>query len=342
MAALDVFKEVAKIADSDYLAMDVLPLLWNMSLGPLLNLQQFQSFMALIKSLSSRIESEHTRKLQELSASNSTAANRADFMSSLMPTNRVNGLDDSNGDTNDFESLVLGRNKHSTNNALDGSFDAWAQQPPATAPRPSDSRTHSGTTSPAATFSWSTPPPQTTTTLRPASTTVSRTVTPDQSLSAFAALQPSAPSHSATTGISTFNPPMHPMRPTPQSQPSTTSGTVDWSAAAGTSSASAWSTNPATTTPNYNSNPTTSSNNLWAMSSPAATNTFPQQAGASFSIAPPPRSPYSNFGVAPPPAQQPARQANTLGGGVSQQAAQNSVQNPPGQRQGIDKYESLL
>jgi hypothetical protein len=78
------------------------------------------------------------------------------------------------------------------------------------------------------------------------------------------------------------------------------------------------------------------------MSSPAATNTFPQQAGASFPIAPPPRSPYSNFGVAPPPAQQPARRANTLGGGVSQQAAQNSVQNPPGQRQGIDKYESLL
>ena len=77
MAALKVFKQIGQMVDSDFLAMEVLPILWSFSLGPLLDLEQFQSFMNLIKSLSSRIEREHTRKLQELSSSNGGAAARA-------------------------------------------------------------------------------------------------------------------------------------------------------------------------------------------------------------------------------------------------------------------------
>src|ERR1700712_4115578 len=102
MAALDVFKEVGKIADADFLAMDALPILWSFSLGPLLNLQQFQAFMTLIRSLSTRIEQEQTRKLQEMSSTSAASANRADFMSSVT-ANRTNGLDSTNGDEGDFE-----------------------------------------------------------------------------------------------------------------------------------------------------------------------------------------------------------------------------------------------
>ena len=40
MAALNVFKQVGKIADTDFIAMEVLPIMWAFSLGPLLNLQQ--------------------------------------------------------------------------------------------------------------------------------------------------------------------------------------------------------------------------------------------------------------------------------------------------------------
>jgi SCY1-like protein 2 len=40
MAALSVFREVGKIADIDFTAIEVLPILWSFSLGPLLNLQQ--------------------------------------------------------------------------------------------------------------------------------------------------------------------------------------------------------------------------------------------------------------------------------------------------------------
>ena len=64
MAALNVLRQVGGIADAEFVAIDLLPVLWTMGLGPLLDLQQFQAFMDLIKSLSSRVESEQTKKLQ--------------------------------------------------------------------------------------------------------------------------------------------------------------------------------------------------------------------------------------------------------------------------------------
>lgn len=72
MAALDVFKAISNQVDSDFLAMDVLPIIWQFSLGPLLNLPQFQAYMSLIKSMSARVENEQTRKLQELGANSAT------------------------------------------------------------------------------------------------------------------------------------------------------------------------------------------------------------------------------------------------------------------------------
>jgi len=83
MAALNVLKQVSGVADADFIAMDILPILWNMSLGPLLDLAQFQAFMELVKSVSARVESEQTKKLQELSGINgsSRAKNNDDFMS---------------------------------------------------------------------------------------------------------------------------------------------------------------------------------------------------------------------------------------------------------------------
>lgn len=338
MAALDVFREVGKIADADFLAMDVLPILWAMSLGPLLNLQQFQLFMNLIKALSSRIETEHTRKLQELSATSSTVANRADFMSSLTPASRANGLEDANGDVNDFESLVLGKHKQNASNVADNSFDAWAQPTPALASGQSSSKAYSRTTSPSATFSWSTPPPpQTTATLRPATASTSRTVTPDQPLNSFATLQPSP---SGSMGMSTFNAPiqpMQPMRPSPQTQ-SSGSGGIDWNVAAASSSASAWSTSMLTpAVPNYSSPAAPSiTSNPWGT---------PQASTNSFSIAPPPPTQYTNFGIAPPPAQ-PVRQTNVnpmgRGMGIRAQQPQTNGQMGQGQKQGMDKYESLI
>jgi SCY1-like protein 2 len=108
MAALDVFKAISGQIDSDFLAMDVLPILWQFSLGPLLNLPQFQAYMNLIKTMSARVENEQTRKLQELGANGTTATSRNEFMS-FGGLSTSNGFESSNGggDT-DFEALVRG------------------------------------------------------------------------------------------------------------------------------------------------------------------------------------------------------------------------------------------
>ncbi|KAK6594132.1 SCY1 protein kinase [Botrytis cinerea] len=153
VAALNVLRQIGNIADAEFVAMDILPILWNMSLGPLLNLQQFQSFMELIKSLSVRVESEQTKKLQELSGTNGAGvrANGTDDFMSFGAASAFPPAVGSDDPEMDFERLVKGGiGAPSSNNALDASWDAnptspHAQQPQSAQPKPS--------------FAWSTPSP---------------------------------------------------------------------------------------------------------------------------------------------------------------------------------------
>src|SRR5277367_1307750 len=156
MAALSVFQQVGNIADADFMAMEMLPTLWSFSLGPLLNLTQFKAFMDLIKRLSSKIEQEQTRKLQELSSVNrSSEAVDKDFSRATS-----NGIGEtSRGAEDDFERLVLGnRVKDSTPTDVMSFGQAAVQKPAQQAP----------------TFSWST----TNTTSKPTSTTTSISTNP--------------------------------------------------------------------------------------------------------------------------------------------------------------------
>lgn len=43
MATLAVYDEVGKVADKEIIATEILPQLWRMSFGPLLNLEQVKS-----------------------------------------------------------------------------------------------------------------------------------------------------------------------------------------------------------------------------------------------------------------------------------------------------------
>lgn len=371
VAALNVFKEVGKIADSDFLAMDVLPILWQFSLGPLLNLQQFQSYMTLIKSLSARIEQEQTRKLQELSSSNAApAAGSNDFMS-FGSVGGTNGTAMGNGDETDFEALVRGGPGGSSSTA-EMLNDPWASASasssttlpsrPATNPRSHSARQ----ASPAAAFSWSSPPPSSpaprSAALSPPVQSASRTVTPDQSLNAFASLTPST----TTTGMNaasapSFAQPLQPTRP----------GMGMSMHSMGSMNSMSVLTPSTTTTPSYaapSQNQTTSVN--WgaaAASNPWQSQTQPQTQSA-FSIPPPPQqqqqSAYTGFSIAPPPPSgaMGARTASAggmgmgvgvgvgvgasggmgRGMGMGMGVAQQSQQQQQGQKQGIDKYESLL
>ncbi|KAF2157061.1 kinase-like protein [Myriangium duriaei CBS 260.36] len=306
MAALKVFKQVGKVADSDYLATEVLPVLWSFALGPLLDLSQFQSFMSLIKSISGHIEREHSRKLQDLSMNNGT--------STLGARRNINGAKSkstlsSNGEEVDFESLVTGRKMSGTPDIINdwnGSAQASQQIPNSF----SDGRS-SGPTSPLQASSLQQSPqiPG----LRPPSNT-NRSVTPDQNMSAFASLTPSnafnqplQPSHLSrpNMAIRSSSTPFQPSQP--QAPQITPSSTIDWSSAL----------QPKTSTP--------------------ASSAFTKS--ASFGIAPPPAAPafqtqpsYGNgLGGFRPPPQSNAGVQNT-----------QSTYKPPQSAQGLDKYESLL
>ena len=303
MAALKVLRVVGRIADADFVAIDILPILWTMALGPLLNLKQFQAFMELIKELSGRVEEEHSRKLAELARGDPTSpAVKDDFMSFGPPATVGSQLDANGTSETDFESLVKGSSGAGAGaNPLDVGLESLAS--------PTGSVSSKRST-PAPTFSWSTAPAA----AAPASSTQKgafRSVTPDLSH-----IQPIAP---ATTQ---FSQPLQPTsvgstEPKPSTstfsssfstvttQPSTTGSTsIDWSAATKTSASNIWST-PSTTSTTTN----TLASSLGSLSlNPQAH----QKTGtSSFSLPPPPgstttttgtaRSGLSSFSLAPPP-----------------------------------------
>lgn len=302
MAALDVFKAISHQVDSDFLAMDILPILWQFSLGPLLNLPQFQAYMSLIKTTSARVENEQTRKLQELGANSSSATTRNEFMTFGGPSTS-NGFDTSNGNGDtDFEALVRGGQQGSSGGTDMLGGDPWANAPASAASstmlpsRPSNNRTRSNNASPAPTFSWSTPPvsppPQTNLS---APKPQGRSVTPDNTLNTLNSSFPALSAANPGIGSSSYTQSQQQSRP-------------------GMNMGSMMSSNTATTTPSYN-NPSQnagidwskaggSSSNAWGGTSSTTTNTNTSSMSSFPAIAPPPaqsQSPYSSFNIAPPP-----------------------------------------
>ncbi|RPB28184.1 kinase-like protein [Terfezia boudieri ATCC MYA-4762] len=156
MAALDVFNEVGRLCDREVLATEIIPVLWSMSLGPLLNLEQFQAFMSAIKAQSHKIEQEQTQKLKELSTSSGAInANGTDFLSfGGLPGARANSP---NGEL-EFEKLVLGKELE-TGKGGEGFGDwGWSGQTFSTVPTKSLVQTQTKKTE-APRFEWSTPSP---------------------------------------------------------------------------------------------------------------------------------------------------------------------------------------
>ena len=202
-ASLAVFKQVGNIADTDYLALEVLPILWNFSLGPLLNLQLFQEFMDLIKQLSAKIETEQTRKLRDLSSSN--GINDTSRPSDLTSTNNFFvGSEPENIGANDFERLVLGKGATNGSDIL-GEADPQASK--AGVP----------------TFAWSSPPP-TASQNGPMSNVMNpraRIIPADQALNSFATLSPKPNTNPISNGLSSFTP-MQPTTLQPQTSWSST------------------------------------------------------------------------------------------------------------------------
>ncbi|OTA38229.1 hypothetical protein BTJ68_01579 [Hortaea werneckii EXF-2000] len=356
MAALKVFRQVGEVADSEFLAVEVLPVLWQMSLGPLLNLQQFQGFMRLVKRLSERIEREQTRKLQEMGGGNGgvgvggLGARRAQQVGS---GGASNGL--SNGEDADFETLVSGRKPAAAGN--DDLMNDWGV--PSTAPAQSlGTQAHAAKKAngqPA--FSWQTPSPAPSSTpsasQQPAMNALrsgaqaGRTITPDQTLSSFASLtpqsafsQPLQPTRTGSqTSTSTGSMPLRPAQPPQQSSGFNTNGpSLDWSAAAATKN-STW-TVPRPPQQQQQQRQTTG----------PATSGFggatAKPPGAGFGLPPPPMSPQNvgQFGQPGGGQRQGSwgmgqQQQQQMGGSNSGGAGGGGGGGGGG---GLDRYESLI
>ncbi|KAI8936393.1 hypothetical protein NX059_006803 [Plenodomus lindquistii] len=315
VAALDVFKAISNQIDSDFLAIDVLPIMWQFSLGPLLNLQQFQGYMTLIKSMSARVENEQTRKLQELGANNATVTSRNEFMSFSGPST-TNGFENSNGNGDtDFEALVRGGPQGSSGGTDMLGGNSWSNAPSSASgstvlPSRSLNPPRSNNASPAPTFSWSTPPvsppPNTNVAAPPAQKWA---VTPDNTLSTLNSSFPALSASNPGIGSPSFAPPQQQTRPamsmngmmSPSATPSYTTSnnsTIDWSKAGSAMSSSPWGSSSST------ANNTTSSLSNFSSMAPASQQSYTQaNPYSSFSIAPPPAKPAGNssFSIAPPP-----------------------------------------
>lgn len=366
MAALDVLRVVGDNADADFVAMDILPILWSMSLGPLLDLKQFQSFMELIKSLSRRVEEEQMKKLQELSVVNGgrAATPNDDFLGFGGVTGTT--FDSTNGATeDDFERLVKGKSGPASNDAMEAGWDATPAPATVTSPPIKSPQ-----------FSWSTPSPTSsaTTKAQPAF----RTVTPD--LASFGTLIPSSTQYSQ---------PLQPtMGATVNAAPTglLTSSSVNWSTAAApaanpwTSSLSTPMSPPASSLSNVSSGmsnlnlgqsrPSISQSSSFSLPPPPSRGSSGTPMG--FSLPPPPGGtqrqssttsfgqPSSGFsGMSHQPAGSMGSMMNSGIGGMNksmnsmnsmmgsmntmtptQPASQPQQQQP--QKSGLDKYESLL
>ncbi|RDA86657.1 hypothetical protein CP532_5015 [Ophiocordyceps camponoti-leonardi (nom. inval.)] len=328
VAALNVLRIVGQVADAEFVAMDILPILWSMSLGPLLDLKQFQAFMELVKTLSRRVEDEQTKKLQETSMSNGPAASpNDDFLAFGGVTGTAFEVTSKGTDEDDFEALVKGRSFGGGGGSTGNGAISWdemlptassgASKSPASTPQtPSFAWSSTGGSmsggnkSQAAPFRTVTPDLGRFGTLTPSSTQFSQPLQPTTTTTTMQSLQPT------TTGP-TFRPPS--AQPAmmgggggsglgyPSSSSSSTAG-INWptSSSAG---ANPWSSTPTSplAPPSLGFASTSNQTNATTSSLSSMTSLPPPPPGPSgLSLRPPP--------PAPPPSSSSSSQPQFPGG----------------------------
>ncbi|EFE30509.1 uncharacterized protein ARB_02671 [Trichophyton benhamiae CBS 112371] len=324
IAALNVFKQIGHIVDIEFAALEVLPILWSFALGPLLNVQQFSSFMEFIKSLSSKIEREQTKKLQQLSSGSDAGGFSKN---SSLQTGRMSPLHnggEAGSDKSDFERLVLGKNKASS-----PSIDAWgdwgdsstsmAQTPTKTETVPQ--------------FSWSSGSTAAAATARQGNGGIAkpnanmRSITPDTTINSFPTLQPGHKSNTSSLSSMATLQPLSPKAPPGNVM---MMGSNNFGAQQGASQLNPSGTN-SFNIPTIGGRPVNSGSLSW------------QTQGQMNATAP--LSPYT---IAPPPQSNNQFQRSHSAISANTTSAFSSLNSPPAvtsnqqQKQGLDKYDSLL
>ncbi|CEG63141.1 Putative SCY1 protein kinase [Rhizopus microsporus] len=112
LATLAVYDEIGKTADKEIIATEILPQLWKMSFGPLLNLEQFQKFIKTIRDLTDRVEEAHIKHLREVKS----LEEQTKSVSSSPQVQNVAS------DNVNFESLVQGSSTLAANKVTEDDF----------------------------------------------------------------------------------------------------------------------------------------------------------------------------------------------------------------------------
>ena len=317
MASLKVFKQVGRLLDSDFLATDVLPLLWSFALGPLLNLEQFSEYMTLIKQLSSKIEEEQIRKLRDMATTNRSFSPTTDLASPRQLSDPFSGNTTS---ASDFEALVLGKSPVTSRFGLTASntmSDPFAAHP--------------GNLASPSTM-WS---PNSTN----GSSNISRTITPDSNFSSFQSNTNNITIRSIQTSLQSppgpaSNPwasPSHISSPSGSSNRWPTQSPLSSAGVGTTSISNAWATAGS-------SQPQSPPNNSWnGLNAHPTQNlnefatTFPQPIQPTKTM----NGTTSLFNLAPPPISNTNTKPRT-NGGLPQHT------NSTTKKTGLDAYESLI
>lgn len=313
MAALDVMRVVGDNADAEFVAMEILPALWNMSLGPLLDLKQFQKFMELIKSLSRRVEDEQTKKLQELAVTNGTTPSAPTTNDDFLGFGGVTGttFDAANGATSDdFERLVKGKTSQTSSSSRDGGWEA-AANPAVASPTTQSSN---------AQFSWSTTTPTNNSPFSaPKAQPSFRTVTPD--LAAFGTLSPQT---------TQFSQPLQPntIQNSSIAQPASTG--IGWSSTAAATPSPWASTSTSMPLSPGNSSKSAMTSSISNMNMNLNQQRPPINQSSSFSLVPPPSggsTTLPGFRLPPPPTGGGQRQVSSPS--ISQASSHFGAMSPP-------------
>ncbi len=311
MAALKVFRQVGMVADTEFLAVEIMPSLWSFSLGPLLDLSQFKSFMDVIKSLSAKIEREQVRKLQDLSSSTTSESRGMLLSQNLSANGTTQGIRKATGPEDDFEKLVLGNKSAEKTDTFAGALSEGQRLTPNP---PSFTWTSASTASAQSMSSLPALHPQ----------PISRSVTPDVTASAFPSLKPIQPSSASIWGSPSSPPvPAHPQAQFVQAR--------------------SYLANPSSSM-----SPPVVSGSTWQLPPPPGPQRLPSS-GLTSTISPPPASNMQSSPWTQSNYKNPGISSQTASTMSDFPASMNVLQPQKPQQQilqakktGLDKYESLL
>ena len=318
MTALKVIQQIAKIGDVEFLAAEVMPLLWIFALGPLLDLSQFKAYTDVINALTQKIQREQVKKLQELATVNRSVADSRERASVPSGGGRqAPGQTNGTGTEEDFEKLVLGGKSINSNDPFAGAMEDGQRLVPTQA----YSWQATGPGGPATSLKTATLQP-----MQPQS----RSVTPDVPMSSFATLQPAS-------AASVWSQPLQAANPSASSSTQVW-GATETSQAQASASASTWSR---PLMPQQSSSSRLQATSYLASPAVPAPPTSRTNSSTGFApiLAPPPQSPPP---VNPWQQAKPSPMILPMQAQPPAQRLQPQQQQPPSKPAGLDKYQSLI